>query len=179
VCQADVLRCSLGDLEASGLKLDDLIQTLKPFVESHKPVIILGNLCVQSGHEVFPPLTGDDAALPSRVPGIPELPPDVYLPGEVGGYQEIWHRTGKAMAGSNIELVFDGSGRRVEAGFVHPRASRETEEGKEGPTPRLCLVVDDPDFLSQELQLLVDDQCLVDQARKDRIIEKLFYRDLS
>ena len=72
-----------GDLEASLLKLDDLIQVLKPFVEPHQPVKILGNLRDQSGHEEVPLLAGDDVALGRRVPGIPQLPVDVKLPGEV------------------------------------------------------------------------------------------------
>ena len=76
----------LGDLEALLLKLDGFIQSLKPFVERHQPVIILGNLCDQTGHEVVPPLTGGEVALLCRVPGIPQLPPDVQLPEEVEAY---------------------------------------------------------------------------------------------
>ena len=48
----------LGDLEAFLLKLDGFSQSLKPFVERHQTVVILGNLCDQTGHEVVPPLTG-------------------------------------------------------------------------------------------------------------------------
>jgi len=64
----------LGDLEALLLKRDDLIQVLKPFVEAHEPVKILGNVCDQGGHEVVPPLSSGDVALPCRVSGIPQLP---------------------------------------------------------------------------------------------------------
>ena len=81
----------LGDLEASLLKRDDSIQILKPCVERHKPVIILGNLCDQTGHEVVPLLSGGDEALHCRVPGIPQLPPDVDLPEEVGAQQGNFH----------------------------------------------------------------------------------------
>ena len=73
----------LGDLEALLLERDDLIQVLEPFVEAHQPVIILGDIRDQAGHEVVPPLDGGDVALPRRVPGIPQLPVDVQLPGEV------------------------------------------------------------------------------------------------
>jgi len=37
------------------------------------------------------------------VPGIPQMPRDVCLPGDVGGYQGIWKRLGKGLAGENIE----------------------------------------------------------------------------
>ena len=73
----------LGDLEALLLKRDDLIQSLKPFVERHQPVIILGNLGDQTGHEVVPPLSGGEVALLCRVPGIAQFPPDIQLPEEV------------------------------------------------------------------------------------------------
>jgi hypothetical protein len=82
------------------------------------------------------------------------------------------------LAGENIRLVLDGSLSRLEAGSVHTRAGPDSDEGKVRPLPRQNLVVGDPDVLSQGLQLLVADQCLVDQTRKLRIIEKLFYRDL-
>ena len=111
----------LGELEALLLKLDGLIQSLKPFVERHEPVIILGNLRDQTGHEVVPPLTGGEVALLGRVPGIPQLPPDVQLPEEVEAYQEIRQRIGKVLAGEIFELVLNGSLRRVEAGFVQRR----------------------------------------------------------
>ena len=87
----------LGDLEALLLKRDDTIQILQPFVERHQPVIILGNLRDQTGHDEVPPLRGGEVAQLCRVPGIPQLPPDVHLPGEVGGYQEIGQRIGKGL----------------------------------------------------------------------------------
>ena len=77
----------LGDLEASLLKRDDAIQILNPFVERHQPVIVLGNLCDQTGHEIVSPLTGAEEAQRRRVPGIPQLPPDVELPEDVGAEQ--------------------------------------------------------------------------------------------
>ena len=52
------------------------------------------------------------------------------------------------------------------------------DEGKVRPAPPQNLVVGDPDVLSQDLQLLVAGQCLVDQAREPRIIEKLYGPDL-
>ena len=88
----------LGDLEALLLKLDGFIQSLEPFVERHQPVIILGNLCDQTGHEVVPPLTGGEVALLCRVPGIPQLPPDVQLPEEVEAQHGIRQRIGKVLA---------------------------------------------------------------------------------
>ena len=99
----------LGDLEASLLKRDDSIEILKPFVECHEPVIILGNLRDQSGHDVVPPLTGGEVPQLCRVPGITQLPPDVQLPGDVGGEQEISRRIGKALAREIIESSFRGS----------------------------------------------------------------------
>ena len=66
------------------LKLDGFIQILKPFVERHEPVIIVGNLGDQMGHEVVPPLTGGEVRARRRVPGIMQLPPDVQLPEEGG-----------------------------------------------------------------------------------------------
>ncbi len=98
----------LGDLEALLLKLDDLIQVLKPFVERHEPVIILGDLRDQTGHEVVPPLTGGDVALPRRVPGIPQLPVDVQLPGEVDASQEISQRIGKELPGEIRVVAYAG-----------------------------------------------------------------------
>ena len=88
----------LGDLEALLLELDDLIQVLEPLVERHQPVIILGDLRDQAGHEVVPPLDGGEVALPRRVPGVPQLPPDVQLPGEVE------RRAGNSASGSGKYL---------------------------------------------------------------------------
>ena len=82
------------------------------------------------------------------------------------------------LAGENIKLVVEGSLRRVEAGSVQPRAGPDTDEGKVRPLPGHNHVAGDLDVLSQDLQLLVADQGLVDQARKHRIIEKHFDRDL-
>ncbi len=51
-CQLGAAGCflpGLGDLEALLLKLDGLIQNLKPFVERQKLVIIVGNLCYPDG----------------------------------------------------------------------------------------------------------------------------------
>jgi hypothetical protein len=45
--------------------------------------------------------------------------------------------------------------------------------------PRQNLGAGDSDVLSQDLQLLVADQCPVDQARRHRIIEKRFDPDLG
>ena len=116
----------LGDLEALLLKLDDLIQILKPFVERHKPVIILGNLCDQTGHEVVPPLTGGDVALRCRVPGIPQLPIDVELPGEVEAPQEISQRIGKVLPGEIRVVEYAGSLLREAAGICSaPRWPRQ------------------------------------------------------
>ncbi len=123
----------LGDLEASRLKLDDLIQILKPFVEPHKPVKILGNLCDQSGHEVVPLLTGGDVALRRRVPGIPQLPVDVELPGEVDARPEISRRIGKVLPGEIRVVEYAGSFFREAAVSVQPRAGRDTDEGKVRP----------------------------------------------
>ena len=88
----------LGDLEALLLKRDGSIQILKLFVERHQLVIILGNLRDQTGHDVVPTVRWCRGSAACRVPGIPQLPPDVDLPGEVGGYQEIWQRIGKVAA---------------------------------------------------------------------------------
>ena len=123
----------LGDLEASLLKLDDLIQILKPFVEPHEPVKILGNLRDQSGHEVVPPLTGGDVALRRRVPGIPQLPVDVQLPGEVDARPEISQRIGKELPGEIRVVEYAGSFYREAAESVQPRAGRDTDEGKVRP----------------------------------------------
>ena len=123
----------LGDLEALLLKLDDLIQILKPFVERHQPVIILGNLCDQTGHEVVPPLTGGDVALRCRVPGIPQLPVDVQLPGEVDASQEISQRIGKELPGEKRVVAYAGSFKREAADSVQPRAGPDTDEGKVRP----------------------------------------------
>ena len=85
----------LGPLEAGFLKRDDSIQVLNPFVERHQLVIILGDIRDQPGHHVVPTLGGAEVAIHCRVSGIPQLPPDVHLPGEVGGCHEIWQRLGK------------------------------------------------------------------------------------
>ena len=74
----------LGEPQVLLLKRDDVIQILKPFVERHEPVIIVGNLRDQLGHEVVPPLTGGEVALARRVPGIMQLPPDIRRPEEGG-----------------------------------------------------------------------------------------------
>src|SRR5262249_41648431 len=81
---AGCLHLGVGDLEASLEKLDDIIQVLEPFIERHELVIILGNLWCQTGQEVVPLVSGAEEALHCRVPGISQLPPDVYLPEEVG-----------------------------------------------------------------------------------------------
>ncbi len=70
----------LGEPQVLLLKRDDLVQVLEPSVERHEPVIIVGNLCDQLGHEVVPPLTCGEVALPCRVPGIMQLPPDIRRP---------------------------------------------------------------------------------------------------
>ena len=72
----------LGEPQVLLLKRDDFIQILEPFVERHEPVIIVGNLRDQLGHEVVPPLTCGEVALRCRVPGIMQLPPDVRRPDE-------------------------------------------------------------------------------------------------
>ena len=87
-----------GHLEAGLLKRDDPIQIFNPFVERHQFVIILGNIRDQTGHDKVPTLPGTEEAIQFRVSGIPQLPPDVHLPGEVGGCQEIWQRLGKVRA---------------------------------------------------------------------------------
>ena len=91
---------------------------------------------------------------------------------------EFGSGSGKCLPGRD-ELSLDGSLRRVEAGFVQPRAGPESDEGKVRPLPRQNLVAGDLDLLIQDLQLPIAGQCLVDQARQQRIIEKLFYPELS
>ena len=156
----------LGDLEALLLKLDGLIQSLEPFVERHQPVIILGNLRDQAGHEVVPPLDWrrSNAALPrpwhcaapSRCPACQKK----LRPNRKSG-----SGSGKCLPGRYSSCLVSGSQRREAAGFVQPRAGPESDEGKVRPSPRQNLVAGDLDFLIQDLQLPIAGQCLVDQAR--------------
>ena len=83
-----------------------------------------------------------------------------------------------AAAGENMEVVLDGSLRRVEAGFGHARAAPGSDEGKVRRSPRQNVVAGDLDVLIQDPQLLVANRGLVDGANKRRIIEKLFYPEL-
>ena len=116
------------------LKLDDLIQVLEPFVEPHEPVEILGNLRDQSGHEVVPPLAGGDVALRRRVPGIPQLPVDVQLPGEVEARpRKFPDGLVKVLPGEILVVEDAGSFFREAAVSVQPRAGRDTDEGKVRP----------------------------------------------
>ena len=95
-------------------------------VERHQLVIILGNLRDQTRHDVVPTVGGAEIAQPCRVSGIAQLPPDVDLPGDVGGNQEIWQRIGKGAAIGRDDLAEVGSERRVGAEFVQRRASSQT-----------------------------------------------------
>ena len=72
-----------------------------------------------------------------------------------------------------------GSFERVAAVLVQPAAGPDRDEGKVRPLPRQNLVLGDLDLLIQDLQLPIAGQCLLDQARQQRIIEKLFYPELS
>ena len=151
---------TLAVLQALLLKVDGFIQSLKPLVERHKLVIILGNLRDQTGHEVVPPLRGGDVALCCRVPGIAQLPPDVQLPGEVQACHEIGQRIGKVPAGEIGVVSETGSFKRVAAVFVQPPAGPDGDEGKVRPLPRQNLVPGDLDLLIQDLQLQIAGQCL-------------------
>ena len=124
---------------------------LQLFVERHQPVIILGNLCDQTGHDVVPTVSGAEIAQHRRVSGVPQLPPDVNLPGEVGGYQEIGQRIGKVAAIGRHDLAKVGSQRRVGAEFIPARAGPERDEGKVRPAPPQNLVVGDRDVFGQDL----------------------------
>ena len=88
-------------------------------------------------------------------------------------------RIGKVLPGEIRVVAYAGSLRREVAESVQPRAGPDSDEGKVRPLPRQNLVAGDLDFLIQDLQLPIADQCLVDQARKHRIIEKLFDPELS
>ena len=169
----------LGDLEAMLLKLDNSIQILKPSVERHELVIILGNLCDQMGHEVVPPVNGGEIALRRRVPGIPQLPVDVQLPGEVEAPRKFPSGLGKNLPGTN------GSSRRPAPGGVKrlylfsPAPAPSVTKGRYAPDrARISLLAI---WMSsfRTFSSRLPTQCLVDQARKHRIIVKLFYPELS
>src|SRR5262249_18405937 len=99
----------LGESQALLLKRDDVIQILEPFVEPHKEVIIVGNLCDHTGHDVLPPLTGGEEAHRCRVLGIMQLPIDVRRPGEEEAKHEIWHRIRKKLPGAKLVGAYAGS----------------------------------------------------------------------
>ena len=72
-------------------------------------------------------------------------------------------------------MVLDGFLGREFAGFAQGDASPPAvDERKVRSLPRQYLVAGDPDVFSQYSEVLVAGQCLVDQARKRRIIVKLF-----
>jgi len=79
--------------------------------------------------------------------------------GDVGGHQESRQRIGKRLEGKKLELMIDGSLTREPAGYFHPRAR----------TRWLAIWMSS----TRSFQLLVEDQCLVDQARRGRIMGKL------
>ena len=92
------IRAGLGDLEAVLVKLDNSIQVLKPSVERHQLVIILGHFWRPVGsRNSSAGQRPRGIVLGCRIPGIPELPVDVQLPGEVDTPDEIsssdWERT--------------------------------------------------------------------------------------
>ena len=91
---------------------------------------------------------------------------------------EIWQRIGKELPGAKRVVPYCGSLNREGAEFVQPRAAPDRDEGKVRSSPRQDLVAGDLDVLSQDLQLLVAAQCLLDQANQGRIIEELFDPDL-
>src|SRR5262249_31797836 len=130
------------------------------------------------GHDIVSPLAGAEVAQRGRVPGISQLPPDVNLPGEVGGRQEIRKRVGKKLAGAKRVVVQAGSGERGVAESSQLRAGPDRYEGEVGPAPLQYLVIGDLDVLSQHLQLQVVGEALADQIRQDRIREKLVDTDL-
>ncbi len=68
---AGEIQPGLGDLEAILIKLDHSIQILKPSIVRDKPVIIVSNICDQSGYEVVPAVKGGDVSTRCRIPGIP------------------------------------------------------------------------------------------------------------
>jgi hypothetical protein len=108
-----------------------------------------------------------------------QLPVDVRRPGEEGAEHESWQRIGQELPGE-IRVVFDaGSREREAAESVHPDAAPGRDEGLVRPRPRQDLVAGDLDLLGQDPQLQVPGQRLVDQARQQRIIEKVFNRDLG
>ena len=92
---------------------------------------------------------------------------------------KFWQRIGKVLTGEIGVVSHAGSLKRVAAVFVQPPAGPDGDEGKVRPLPRQNLVPGDLDLLIQDLQFPIADQCLMDQARKHRIIVKLFYPELS
>ena len=82
------------------------------------------------------------------------------------------------MPGEIRVVEYAGSFFREAAVSVQPRAGPDSDEGKVRPWPRQNLVAGDLDLLIQDLQLPIVDQCLFDQARKHRIIVKLFDPEL-
>jgi len=86
---------------------------------------------------------------------------------------------GKTSWGEHRVGEYGDSLKRVAAVSVRPHAAPGRDEGKVRPLARQNLVAGDLDLLSQDPQLLVAEQCLVDQGGQHRIIEKLFDLDLG
>ena len=169
----------LGDLEAPLLELDGEVQVLEPLVQSHQPEIILGDVGDQAGHEGVPPLDGDVDALPRRVPGVPQLPVDVQLPGEIQARLVIPVREGEEIP-REIRVVEDaGPIDREPAGPIHPRAGPDAEEGQIGPRPRKDLVHRELDVLIQDPQLPIVGHGPIDQGGQGLILVELLDPELG
>ncbi len=167
------------DLEALLLQRDGSIQRFDLFVERHQLVVVLGDLRDEAGDDIVPAVSCAEVAQRGRVSGTVQLSPDVDLPGDVGGDQEVWQRIGKVAAGGRRELVQLRSVGRVVAVFVQRRVGPERDERQPHPAPSHHLVVGNRDVLRQDLEFLVAGERLVDQAFEVGIIEKLCRHEAS